>query len=80
VRWGVVAALLMVPSVAAAQEETSADAPFDLHAMRRQHPNAEAVILEQIFEVSMPSPEVLRWSRRRRIAILDDSGRAAARS
>ncbi|MCO4773191.1 MAG: hypothetical protein KDA24_24370 [Deltaproteobacteria bacterium] len=52
-------------------------APFDLRALRAEHPGAGSVILEQTFTITQPDENTFRLAMHSRRAVLDDLGSEA---
>lgn len=67
--------LLLILALIAPLPATAADAPFDLAALRAEWPGQDWLILERALVFEMPSPELLRVTETRRLAVLQESGR-----
>ena len=69
------ALLLLVPALLIATPATADDAPIDLASLRAEWPGQDWLILDRSLVFEMPSPDLLRVTRTRSIAILQESAR-----
>lgn len=67
--------LLLSLALLAPVSARAADAPFDLAALRADHPGQDWVILERGLVFELTSPDLLRVTENRTIAVLQDSAR-----